>query len=279
MHVHADSFLFVHGSCMQPDLLSRERQSQILARLEAEGRVIAADLARAFAVSEDTVRRDLRELAASGHCTRVYGGALRREAATPMATRLREAPERKAALAEALVPLFRPGMLVFLDVGSTNLAIARSIPKGMALTVATHTPVIAAMLAERAEITLILIGGRVSTGIGAALGGAAEREAARLAPDLCVLGACGIDAMGSVSAQDYDDACFKRLIAERSASVASAVTTDKLGTRAPFAILPPGGLDHLAVEADAPRDALAGLAETGITLLHADAPGEKHAKI
>ena len=257
---------------MQPDLLSRERQSQIRLRLEAEGRVIAADLARTFSVSEDTVRRDLRELAAAGHCTRVYGGALRREAAMPMAARLHEKPERKAALARALVPLFKPGMLVFLDVGSTNLAVARALPTGLSLTVATHAPVIAAALAERTDMTLILIGGRVSPAIGAALGGPAEREAARLVPDLCILGACGIDAAGGVSVQDHDDASFKRLIAERATCVASAATSDKLGTRAPFSVLPPGGLDHLAVEADASEADLAALAEAGIGLMKATRP-------
>ncbi|HMG22768.1 MAG TPA: DeoR family transcriptional regulator, partial [Kofleriaceae bacterium] len=53
--------------------LPRERQDRIVERLRRHGRVIAADLAVEFRVSEDSIRRDLRELAARGLCKRVYG--------------------------------------------------------------------------------------------------------------------------------------------------------------------------------------------------------------
>jgi DeoR/GlpR family transcriptional regulator of sugar metabolism len=63
---------------MQPAtiLLLDERQAEIRRRLVSNDRVIAGDLAQEFQVSEDTIRRDLRELAAAGQCIRVYGGAL-----------------------------------------------------------------------------------------------------------------------------------------------------------------------------------------------------------
>ncbi len=56
--------------------LPREREQLILERLRREGKVVAADLAQEFRVSEDSIRRDLRDLAAQGLCRRVYGGAL-----------------------------------------------------------------------------------------------------------------------------------------------------------------------------------------------------------
>ena len=57
-------------------MLTDERHQIIRDRLAAEGRVLAGELAGRFGVSEDTVRRDLRELAKAGHCRRVYGGAV-----------------------------------------------------------------------------------------------------------------------------------------------------------------------------------------------------------
>ena len=57
-------------------MLNQERQDRIRAHLAAKGRVIAAELAKEFNVSENAVRRDLRELARLGLCRRVYGGAL-----------------------------------------------------------------------------------------------------------------------------------------------------------------------------------------------------------
>ena len=63
-------------SSWSADALPEERQREILRRLNSHGRVVAAELAAAFAISEDSIRRDLRELAARGLCRRVYGGAL-----------------------------------------------------------------------------------------------------------------------------------------------------------------------------------------------------------
>ncbi|KTQ76027.1 DeoR faimly transcriptional regulator, partial [Aureimonas ureilytica] len=56
--------------------MTPERHGRIRERLSLEGRVLASELARDFGVSEDTIRRDLRELASAGLCRRVYGGAL-----------------------------------------------------------------------------------------------------------------------------------------------------------------------------------------------------------
>src|ERR1051326_9225430 len=57
-------------------MLAAERRDLLLARLHADGKLVARDLARELGLSDDSVRRDLRELAAAGLCQRVYGGAL-----------------------------------------------------------------------------------------------------------------------------------------------------------------------------------------------------------
>src|SRR5580658_9403663 len=103
-------------------ILAAERQQQILERLSRDGRVLAASLAEAFTTSEDTIRRDLRELAGRGLCRRVYGGALPVSPASSSAqVRAGEATDRKASLGRALAALVAPGSLVFVDSGSTNL--------------------------------------------------------------------------------------------------------------------------------------------------------------
>ena len=82
-------------------LLPGERLDLIASRLQNTGKVIAADLARELGVSEDTIRRDLRDLSARGVCERVYGGALRlpASAATTLSERAGQSVEAKAALA------------------------------------------------------------------------------------------------------------------------------------------------------------------------------------
>ena len=108
--------------------MTSERLADIEARLQRDGRVVAAELARIYATSEDTVRRDLRTLAAEGRCRRVYGGALPATPARgPVSARTRIAPAAKAALGAALARLVEPGMTVFIDAGSTTLACAERL--------------------------------------------------------------------------------------------------------------------------------------------------------
>jgi DeoR/GlpR family transcriptional regulator of sugar metabolism len=254
--------------------LPDERQQIILERLARRGRVLAGDLAREFHTSEDTIRRDLREMAAAGQCRRVYGGALPLSPASgPLAARKTEAPERKAALGRAAAALVRPGQIVFFDAGSTNAAIARALPAGLALVVATNAPDIAADLVGRPGVELIVIGGRVDPRSGAALGARALRDVSELRVDLAFLGACAVDARAGLAAFDAEEAEFKRLIAERAKCVAAAVTTDKLGTAAPFAVAPVSRLAHIVVEADAPEGALARLRRAGVRIHRAERVG------
>lgn len=140
--------------------LTSERLRDIEARLARDGRVVAAELARLYDTSEDTIRRDLRTLAAEGRCRRVYGGALpATPAAGPVSARVGRAPGAKAALGAALARLVEPGMTVFIDAGSTTLAAAERV-QGQGVTVVTHAPVIAAALVERPGVRLVTLGGR-----------------------------------------------------------------------------------------------------------------------
>jgi len=127
-----------------PSPLPAQRTRQILEELRQQGRVVAAELARRYAVSEDSIRRDLRELAAQGLCQRVYGGAvLPPPKERPLRERLTRDRGDKAELAARVCALLQPGQVVLLDAGSTNLAIAQQLPAALGLTVITNAPQIA----------------------------------------------------------------------------------------------------------------------------------------
>ncbi|MQW89870.1 DeoR/GlpR family DNA-binding transcription regulator [Sinorhizobium saheli] len=258
---------------MSTELLLRERKSLIQERLRTEGRVLAADLARQFNVSEDTIRRDLREMAAAGLCERVYGGALPLAPdAGSLSERASLAPERKLALAQASIGFIGRGMTVFLDAGSTNLAIARAVAPTLSATIVTNTPLIAAALMEKPGLDVILIGGTLNRAVGAAVGARARRDAELLRPDLSILGACGADAEAGLTAFHFEDAEFKRLIAARSRSLLAAVTSDKLGTAAPYAVIGIEAVSTLVLEADAPEAHVAALAARGAKVVLAGDP-------
>ncbi|MBB3316329.1 DeoR/GlpR family transcriptional regulator of sugar metabolism [Rhizobium sp. BK181] len=246
------------------ELLLQERQSVILRKLQAEGRVLAADLAIEFGVSEDTIRRDLREMAAAGLCERVYGGALPvSPAGGSLNHRAGIARDRKVALATAAVSQIASGSMVFFDAGSTNLAIATALPMDLPLTAATNAPAIAAALMEKPAVNVILIGGLIDRQVGGALGAKAMRDMEALSPDLCILGACGIDLVAGVTTFGFEDAEFKRFAASRSKNVLVAATSDKFGTAAPHSVLPVAQCECLVVERDADQEMLARYRDNG----------------
>jgi DeoR/GlpR family transcriptional regulator of sugar metabolism len=254
-------------------LLPEERHRTIRERLAAEGRVLAIDLAQQLRTSEDTIRRDLRELAALGACRRVYGGALPVSPASgPIAARQNEFAESKAALAREAAKLVSPGQLIFLDAGTTNLAIARALPQNASLVVGVNSPIIAAALLERGGFEILLVGGRLDVEVGAALGAQAVRDIQVMAIDICFLGACAVGPNASVCAFNFEDAAFKRVLIEKSRMVAVAATNEKLGTTAPFEVLAGPELDHLVIERDADFAPLARFRRLGIQIHRAADP-------
>jgi DeoR/GlpR family transcriptional regulator of sugar metabolism len=251
-------------------ILAAERQQQILERLDRDGRVLAVSLAEAFAISEDTIRRDLRDLAGRGLCRRVYGGALPISPASSSAQiRAGEATDRKAALGQALAALIVPDSLLFVDSGSTNLAAVKAFPDDLRLTVATHDPAIAAALLAKRQVTLWLIGGRVDARIGAALGGRTLADVEALRPELALLGVCALDPVAGITAFDPEDAEIKRAILRNSARAAAAILNEKLETSASFALGPAEMLESVVLEADAPESVARAFAERGMTVLRA----------
>jgi DeoR/GlpR family transcriptional regulator of sugar metabolism len=251
-------FSIMHGSS------GAVRKNEIQRRLERGLPVNATALAKEFLVSEDAIRRDLRALAAEGKCKRVYGGGL------PIAPdgislehRLENDSKEKRALASAALSLVSEVSTVFLDSGSTNLALARAMPPDRSLTIATNSISIASVLLDRKNFKVIVLGGEIDRETGAAIGLSAVREAERLSFDLCFLGACAISVSLGLGAFHMADAEFKRTLVARSDRIAALVTSDKVETRAPFQVAALGILDHLVLEFGTPEETVSALANAG----------------
>ena len=251
------------------DLVPSARKRAIAVRLTDGHAVVAAELAAEFGVSEDAIRRDLRMLAAEGVCTRVYGGALplaQPARATPLAQRLDQAQTRKDALARAAAATIRPGEFIFLDNGSTNLALVPHLPADPALTVATNSVDIAAAVARRGGLRLIVLGGAVDLAVGGCVDAAAVTALRRLNIDRGFVGACAVDPAAGLSAFDAGDAVLKGALVDASYETVAMVTNEKLGTRAPFRFASAGRLSLLVVEHDAPPEVCVALGQAGATL-------------
>ena len=114
IYVYLCVLICIGASVIADNLLLQERHALILERLRADGRVLAPDLAAWLKVSEDTIRRDLRDLAAAGLCQKVYGGALQLPLPpAPNDGTLGQRRDHRAAaksrLAQAAATLIAPG--------------------------------------------------------------------------------------------------------------------------------------------------------------------------
>lgn len=255
-------------------MLTEQRKRHLLAVLKSDGRIIGKEIAASLDVSEDTIRRDLRELAAERLLIRVHGGALpASRAIASLAVRRTIASGEKAALADVAAKLVRPNQVVFLDGGTTALELARRIDRDLPLTIVTHSPPVAAELVDhRAEVQLI--GGRLFKHSMVAVGAAAAEAIRQVRVDIYFMGVTGIHAEYGLSTGDAEEAAIKRTIAENSAEIVVMASTEKVGAASPFLIVPSTSATHLIVSDAVAAHALRPFRKLGmeITTVAADAP-------
>ena len=225
-------------------MLAAQRRELLLARLASEGRLVARDVAVELGISEDSVRRDLRDLAAAGLCQRVYGGALPVSAAIgDYAARQDVDPDSKQRVARRAAELVTPGSMAILDGGTTTLAVARALPHDLRATVVTHSPTVASALVDHPHVEIDLIGGRIFKHSAVASGAAAVEAAQHVHADVFLLGVTGVHATAGLTTGDADEAAMKRALSRRAAETWVLASAEKIGAASRYSVLP---LDEVA---------------------------------
>lgn len=219
-------------------MLNAERKEHLRAVLRSDGRIVAKDVAEQLGVSEDSIRRDLRELADAGELLRVYGGAVPIPPADrPVAQRAALATESKQRVARAAVDLIVPSSTIVLDAGTTTLEMARHLPRGVDLRVITPSPAVALAVAEHSDARVVMIGGELSRHSLVAGGALAMEAVQHLAADLFFLGVTGVDPERGLTTGELDDAVTKRAIASRCTETYVLASEEKIGAVSQFPVL------------------------------------------
>lgn len=211
------------------DAFPEQRQSFIQQLLSQKGRVVSADLVGLLGVSEHTIRRDLQKLARDGICKRVYGGAVSqlKQSAT-FETRMTQSVAEKSTVAKRCAQLIKANSCIFIDAGSTYLAMASYIPQDMELTIVTNSPQIGSLLSSRTHGEVILLGGKINPQTGSTMGSDTVNQIRNMVFDQTFIGVCGLDPQAGLSAVYYEDACFKKEVIAQSNEVIAAVIADKM---------------------------------------------------
>lgn len=248
-----------------------DRHAEILAALDASGRVVSADVAARLGVSIDTVRRDLVELEALGALRRVHGGAVRPAPHRPRFADRRASgqasTETVAQLAAGLVPR---GGVVALAGGTTVLSLAQRLSRDLDATVVTSSPDVALALRDHPTVDVDVLGGRLDRISQTVTGGDTIAQLQALCPDACVVSACGIDPDAGVTFRERDEALVVRTMMERSARSIVLASADKLRSASPYVVAPAASVDVLVT--DAPRGAVAAYERLGVTVVTPEGP-------
>ncbi|MET9721780.1 DeoR/GlpR family DNA-binding transcription regulator [Streptomyces zaomyceticus] len=251
-------------------MLAAERREHLLDLLAREGKIVAKDVAAELGISEDSVRRDLRDLASEGLCQRVYGGALPvSPAVANYRARQSVAPDGKRKVAAVAAGLVRPGGALILDGGTTALAVVHALPRDLPCTVITHSPTIAAALIDHASAEIYLLGGRIFKHSAVACGAAAVEAAQNVSADLCFLGVTGVHPDAGLTTGDAEEAAMKRALAARAADTYVLASSEKIGTASRFRVLPWEEISGLITDADPQDPVIEELAGRGVEVLRA----------
>ncbi len=251
-------------------MLTTQRKQFILHRLQQDGQIVARALSEELGISEDTVRRDLRELAAEGRLQRVHGGALPASAAVGnLQVRAQLATDEKRALGRAGAALVQPGQVVIIDGGTTSLQVVQHLPRDLRATVVTHSPSVAVALADHLQVEVLMLGGRLFRHSMVNVGASVTEAAMRLHADLYLMGVTGVHADAGLTTGDFEEAAVKRTLHARAAETVVLASIDKLGAASPFGIAALKELAALVVPASAQPKLVASLQAAGANLVSA----------
>jgi DeoR/GlpR family transcriptional regulator of sugar metabolism len=252
-------------------MLVVERHARILEVVQERHAVSTEDLAQALDVSSETIRRDLVLLGQQGAVRRVHGGAATRlafsGAEVAFEDRTHFASEGKAAIGALAAGLVTSGQTLVFDVGTTVLEVARALPPTFVGTVATCSLLVAAELAGRPQIEVLVSAGRVRGGDLAVSNADTLRFFSDIHPDIAFLGSGGISAEAGLTDFYPDEVATRRVILANAARSYVLADSSKLDRVAPHRVCALEELSAVITDRQLPA-ALQGTADqAGIDIL------------
>lgn len=216
-------------------MLPEERQNEIVAQVNRDGSVLVKELSEKFGVTEDSIRKDLTILEKKGKLKKTYGGAIKVRVNMHdfyAARRRTKYISEKKKIAEKAYELIEEGDMIFLDISTANVELAKLIIQSQRnVTIVTNMIDIMLLFTIPMNVKLIFIGGIMSEGKDGFVGALTNREIEKYRFDKAYLGVVGVDLeKDSVTTYNVDDAITKSCIMEYSNKSYMMLETRKLET-------------------------------------------------
>jgi|ERR1035438_2753617 DeoR/GlpR family transcriptional regulator of sugar metabolism len=230
-------------------MLKEERHNIILKEINLHNKVLTTDLRDLLVVSEDTIRRDLNELDEQGVILKVHGGAMSKTFHYPFnGQNSVYALESKQVIADKAIKLFKNGMLILIEGGTTIMEIAKKIPEDLQATFLTVSPQVALTLAEHENLEVITIGGRLAKNDNIHTGASVINELSNIKPDLCVIGTNGISVHEGLTDSDWEVVQVIKAMIGSAKKVAVVSIAEKFGSVQKIRISDLSNIDYIITE-------------------------------
>ncbi|MGJ8694587.1 MAG: DeoR/GlpR family DNA-binding transcription regulator [Thalassotalea sp.] len=252
-------------------MLTEQRKQMILTLLAKEGKVIAKDLASNLNLSEDTIRRDLRELAKSGQLQRVHGGALPASPAVVNFVKREEiSNQQKVNIGRKCASLIKSDQIVIIDGGTTAVQLARHLPHNLHATVVTHSPSVAVELINHDQIEVELIGGRLFKHSMVTMGARALEALTHIQADIYFMGVTGVHSERGLTTGDLEEAYMKRALSEHAAETIVMASDEKIDAASAYLVLPTQEASSIIVDKTLGAKRMLKFTDLGVKVIYSD---------
>jgi DeoR/GlpR family transcriptional regulator of sugar metabolism len=230
-------------------MLKRERQAYILHQVNLHNKVLSADLSQHINVSDDTIRRDLQELAIAGKLIKVHGGALSPSFHDGIHTSKEVySYTQKKIIAQKAASLVKDGMFVLTGGGTTIIELARALPNSLRATfISGSIPAIYEYM-NHPNIDVIVIGDKISKNSKITVGLDAVSRIRQIKADICFMGVNALSLENGVSDNDWDVVQIKKAMVESSQKVVCLTIAEKLNSQQPLQVCESSKIDTLITE-------------------------------
>ncbi|MET4898954.1 DeoR/GlpR family DNA-binding transcription regulator [Sphingomonadaceae bacterium jetA1] len=232
-------------------MMKRQRRQQEIVALLGEGNFRGiGDLAQSLAVSEETIRRELRVLEASGAVVRAHGAVRLAKVETEgsFAARLQRHADAKQRIAAASVPFVADGQTLYLDASTTGHFVARALRDHKRLTVITNAVGVAAELGGRNENRVLLAGGELDYEYRACFDTTARDYLALFTPSLAILSVESVNLDHGFSDYHAGEAAVSRMMIARSRRTMIVADRSKFDRHGTVQIAPLNGVAMLVTD-------------------------------
>jgi DeoR family transcriptional regulator, aga operon transcriptional repressor len=239
-----------------------DRRQKIVAMIQDRGSVQVLSLADQFAVSTQTIRKDLFYLEGRGVATRCYGGAISSQAVGVVAeaaveTKRTLRASEKERIGRAAAALVKPGESIILDSGTTTAQIARFLPDLEDIVVVTNDAAVLAELMTKVNIQIVVLGGALRRKNMAFYGAQTEAALDGLSVDKLFLGVDGLDLSKGITTHYESEAILNRKMAHVASKVIAVTDSSKVGRMCLHRIIGVDEVDVLITDANVPEDFVA----------------------